>query len=102
MIINRISGVMVRVFASSSVDRGFEPWSGQTKHYKIGIFCFSTKHAALRSKIKDWLARNQNNVSEGNDMSMCGLLFQWASTIKIQLKRAGLEQSGRHHNLIEN
>ena len=102
MIINRISGVMVRVFASSSVDRGFEPWSGQTKHYKIGIFCFSAKHTALRSKIKDWLARNQNNVSEWSDMSMCGLLFQWANTIKIQLKRAGLEQSGRHQNLIEN
>ena len=93
---------MVSVLVSNVVDRGYEPWSGQTKHYKIGIFCFSTKHAALSSKIKDWLARNQNNVSEGNDMSMCGLLFQWASTIKIQLKRAGLEQSGRHHNLIEN
>jgi hypothetical protein len=25
---------------------------------------FSSKHAALRSKSKDWLARNQNNVSE--------------------------------------
>jgi hypothetical protein len=26
--------------------------------------CFSAKHAALRRKYKDWLARNQNNVSE--------------------------------------
>jgi hypothetical protein len=32
--------------------------------YKIGICCFSAKNAALRSKNKDWLARNQNNVSE--------------------------------------
>jgi hypothetical protein len=47
----------------SAVDRGFEPWSGQTKDYKIGICCFSTKHAAFRRKSKDWLARNQNNVS---------------------------------------
>jgi hypothetical protein len=31
------------------------------------------------------LARNQNNVSELSDMSTCGLLFQWTSTIKIQL-----------------
>jgi len=31
------------------------------------------------------LARNQNNVSEWSDMSTHGLLFQWASTIKIQL-----------------
>jgi hypothetical protein len=41
------------------VDSGFEPRSGQTKDYKIGICCFSAKHAALRRKGKDWLARNQ-------------------------------------------
>jgi hypothetical protein len=59
-----------------AVDRGFEPRSGQTKDYKIGICCFSTKHAALRGKSKDWFARNQDNVSEWNDISTCGLLFQ--------------------------
>jgi hypothetical protein len=48
---------MVSVLASSVVDRGFEPRSGQTNDYKIGICCFSDKHAALRSKSKDWLAR---------------------------------------------
>jgi hypothetical protein len=26
---------------------------------------------------KDWLARNQYNVSEWSDMSTCGLLFLW-------------------------
>jgi hypothetical protein len=31
------------------------------------------------------LARNQNNMSEWSDISICGLLFQWANTIKIQL-----------------
>jgi len=35
---------------------------GQTKDYKIGICCFSAKHAALRRKSKDWLAQNQKNV----------------------------------------
>jgi len=30
---------MVSVLASSVVDRGFEPWSGQSKDYKIGICC---------------------------------------------------------------
>jgi hypothetical protein len=30
------------------------------------------------------LTRNQNNVSEWSDISTHGLLFQWASTIKIQ------------------
>ena len=50
---NRISGVMVSVLASRVVDRGFEPRLGQTKDYKIGICCFSAKHAALRRKSKD-------------------------------------------------
>jgi hypothetical protein len=39
-------GVMVGVLDSSAVDRGFEPRSGQTKDYKIGICCYSAKHAA--------------------------------------------------------
>jgi hypothetical protein len=82
---NRIGDVMVCVLASSTVDRGFEPQSGQTKDYAIGMCCFSAKHAALRRKSKDWLARNQNNVSEWSDISTRGLLFQWASTIQIQL-----------------
>ncbi len=67
---------MFRVLASSAVDRGLEARSGQTKDYAIGICCFSAKHAALRRKSKDWLARNQNNVSEWSDISTCGLLFQ--------------------------
>ena len=41
---------MVSVLASSTVDRGFEPRSGQIKDYKLGICCFSAKHAALRRK----------------------------------------------------
>ena len=65
--------------------RGFESRSGPIKDYRIGMCCFSAKHAALRRKSKDWLTRNQNNVSEWSDMSTRGLLFQWASTIKIQL-----------------
>ena len=76
MFIIRIDGVMVSVIASSAVDRGFESRSGQTKDCKIGICCFSAKHTALRSKSKDWLAQNQNNVSEWSDMSTCRLFFQ--------------------------
>jgi len=73
---NRICGVIVTVLVSSTVDRGIEPQSGQTKDYNIGICCFSDKHAALRRKCKDWLARNQDNVSEWGDMSIRRLLFQ--------------------------
>jgi hypothetical protein len=55
------------------------------KNNKIGIFCISAKHTALRRKSKDWLAWNRDNVSEWGNMSIHELLFQSASTIKIQL-----------------
>ena len=74
--INCIGGVMVSMLVSSAVDCGFEFQSGQTKNYKIGICCFSTKHVALTNKSKDWLALNQNVVSERSDISTRGLLFQ--------------------------
>jgi hypothetical protein len=67
---------MVSVLASSAVGRGFELRSEQAKDYNIGICCFSSKHAALRRKSKDWLAQIQNNVFEWSDMSTRGLLFQ--------------------------
>jgi hypothetical protein len=67
---------MVSMVASILVDRGFEPRSVKTKDYKIGICCFTAKHKGLRRKDKDWLARNQNNVSEWRDTSTCRLLFQ--------------------------
>jgi len=46
------------------VKRGIKPRAGKSKYYKIGIFCFSTKRVALRRKSKDYLVRNQDNVSE--------------------------------------
>jgi hypothetical protein len=66
---------MVSVLASSTINCGFEPRSGQTKDYTIVMCCFSAKHAALRRKSKDWLARNQNNVSEWSDISTRCLLL---------------------------
>ena len=66
-----IDYVMVSVFALSAVDRGFELRSGQTKDAKIDICCFSAKNLELRRKSKDWLARNQDNVSEWGDISIC-------------------------------
>ena len=93
---------MVRVLASNAVDRGFEPRSSQTKDYKIGICCFSAKHAGLRRTSRDWLARNHNNVSKWSDMYIRGLLFPLANTIQKKTKRVGLEKSGHHHHLIAN
>ena len=60
---NRIDGAMVSVLASSAIDRGFEPQSGEINYYEIDICCFSAKHTALSGKSEDGLARNMN-VSE--------------------------------------
>ena len=54
---------MVSVLALSAVDRGLGHRFGHTKDYTIVICCFSAKHTTLRRKSKDYLARNQNNVS---------------------------------------
>jgi hypothetical protein len=51
---------MVGVLASCAGDRGFEYRSGQIKYYEIGMCCSSAKQAALRRKIKDVLAENQD------------------------------------------
>ena len=71
-----VCGVMASVLASSTVDRGFEPQSGQPKDYEISICCFSTKHISLKRKSKDWLAGNQDKVLECGDISIHELLFQ--------------------------
>ena len=63
---------MVGVLASSAVGLGFEPRSVKPKTIKL---VFVASHAALRRKSRDWLARNQNNVSEWGDVSIRGLLF---------------------------
>ena len=62
--------------------RGFESRWGLTKDYKMGICCFSKQTASWR-KSKDLLARNQDNMSEWDDMSIREVLFQCALTIKI-------------------
>jgi hypothetical protein len=64
------------MLASCVIDHGIEPRLGHTKDYKINICCFSPKHVGLWSKIKDWLSRNQENVSKWDDMFIRGLVFQ--------------------------
>ena len=56
---NRIGDVRVSVLASCSVDHRFDPRSCQTIDYDIDSCCFSVQHATLKSKIKDWMVRNQ-------------------------------------------
>jgi hypothetical protein len=69
---------MVSVLTSSAVDCG----SSQIKEYKICIYSFFTKHPALRSESKDWLARDQDNMSEWSNITkevsfLKNILFAW-------------------------
>jgi hypothetical protein len=50
--------------------------------------CFSAKQAALRRKSKDWLARNQDNMSEWGDMSIRGLLFSELAGLRLYWRSA--------------
>ena len=60
---------MVSVLGSSVVDhRQIKSWSSQTKKCVFAVFF--AKHTALRSKSKDWLARNHDNVSECSYISI--------------------------------
>jgi len=73
---NHIDDVIVIMLALSVVDCGLE--LDHTKDNEIGIFYSPTKHAALRRERENnnWLARNQDNVSEWSDTSTHKLLFQ--------------------------
>ena len=53
---NHIGSVILNMLTLYAVDRGFKPWSGQTKNYEILICCFSAKHSVLKSKNKNRLA----------------------------------------------
>ena len=57
---NHIGGVMVSVLASSAVDRGFDPRSGQIKDYNIGCCWFSVKHVALIKEKEQLLAGSES------------------------------------------
>ena len=72
---------MASVLAWNATDCEFEPRSGQTKEYKIGICCYSAKHAALKNKSKDWFAHNHDSVSEWSDMSKIEMYLVIARSI---------------------
>ena len=76
--VHRIMKYFIRkksVLASTAVDHGVEPLSGENKDYTISIYCFSSEHTSLRIKNKDWFGLNQNRVSELNDMFYANCCF---------------------------
>ena len=74
------------------VDRGFESRRGQTKDYKMVNAAFPLG--------KDWLAWNQNNMSEWRDLSTHTVVSE-SQLYKDPIKHIGLVQSGLNHHLIE-
>ena len=62
LLISTIDAFFLMVFFSTEMSRNL-------------VVC-TAEHAALMRKSKYWFARNQNNLSEWSDMSICGLLFQ--------------------------
>ena len=93
---------MVSVLASSAVDRGFEPRSGQSKDYIKLVFIaspLSTQHYGKTGKI---------GLLEIRIMCPSGVTCLTADCCISELalnnptQRVGLVQSGTHHYLIEN
>jgi hypothetical protein len=83
-----IGGVMISVLASSAVDRRFEPRSGQTKDYEIGIFerWIIIDKLLLHYKKSEWLLSNVNSaifqLYHGENKLVLDLLA-WAENISI-------------------
>jgi hypothetical protein len=70
---------------------GSSPDRVKPKIIKRYFVAYNAKHVELIRKSKDWLARNQDNVSEWSDMYIRGLLFPLANTMQKKTKRVGLE-----------
>ena len=74
----------------------FEYASGQIKDYKIGISCFSGKHAALRRKNKDWFSRKQDKLHV-YPQTVVSVSYNFKNSIKC----VGLVHSTHHYHSIE-
>ena len=64
---------MVNMLATSVVDHDFEPWSGQSKDYKLVFAASPRLHATLKSEGKDWFAHKFVKIyymsfSKGNNL----------------------------------
>ena len=97
---NYIDGVIVSILVSCAADCGFKLWASLTKDYTIGVCWCCAQHIALSSKGKEWLANNQNNVSELSNMSTRDLL-QWVIWISNSACWASTKRtsSSSHQNI---
>ena len=80
---NRIGGAMVSVLAFCVILRWFEHWRSQIT--MILVFAASPLSPHIKEYEQWMFPRNEDSVSEGSYIFTHGLLFQWASTLHIQL-----------------
>jgi hypothetical protein len=86
---------MVNMLASSLVPSGFEPRSGKTKDYTIGIYCFSVKHVALRRKIDFYNASSLKQQSADRHVAPLGNIILIPSQPVLALSPYFLEMKHR-------
>ena len=75
---------MVSMLASSAVDRGFEPRSGQTKDYKISVFKLNNNHSLTCSPFTDmsWRWRSEGTPLRWSYVPS-NLNVDWESVTKL-------------------
>ena len=79
----RLNILQIIVPISSTVDIGYEPRRVNLKVKQVVVVSPIIIQILLKSKNKDWLFRKLNNkLKWSDDMSTCGLLFQWNDTIQ--------------------
>jgi hypothetical protein len=64
---------------------GSSPNRVKPKTIKLVFVASALSTQSAEERVKDWLAWNQDIVSEWGDMAIRRLLFQWDSTLKIDL-----------------
>jgi len=65
---------MVDMLILAAVDHGFDPWSDQTKDYKIGICSTSIKHTALKDAIRIMCSSGTSCIPIENPAEHVGLV----------------------------
>ena len=83
---------LINAFALIAVDSGFGPRSDQNWYLLL--------LSQLRSKSKDWLPRNQNNVSEWSDIFYQLTVISGSLHYKDSIKPDIIAQSGYRHYFI--
>jgi hypothetical protein len=100
-VINHSGCEIVSLLASSAVDLGFDRRLVQTKDYKTNTSMYCT-HALLRSKNKDWLAGNEEQMEKGEERyAYLWIVVSVNLPYKIPTQSVGQVQNIYHHHFMQ-